>query len=970
MCYDGNVRINADIQSINILKPANVTRYSKILRTKSLLMRLQDEKNTELVDTLIKIPNAQCYKLNQVSKLLSRLKIYPSINKTYLQRFTTTDDNIIIDIANSLKPKQLLDNPLSNTDISNYYRYEHTETVNIIQANLLNFVFPINKDPYIYTNADQIPNGYIKVEEGSTIEENITDKLIGLPKEIILQLLYTQLYQNFNYTDKTLTEPIDLFNDDKLYILDKNNIKFTITVMRHYTFVEDSNSPVFIGNNIYQIKFTYMSKIDNTKTKNYFLPISEAIITPYDLRLDFFNTISLSSSYAISININYIEKYIWQETKDSELQTVEKTTNIPLYYILDKYTYPKLISNSNLNLKELNPLNYQNTELLIQNINLKYDTVKTLEYLTSIPILGFSNVSVDANKDPEDTKVYLNYTSYPTKYYKPRYGGNIINGILTNEKPQNTGFISSWKNYQHTTDNLNLNSEQFTKLKIEEDFLIQRALNQLGFNSITWAFKDYIDKSIYYAGDGTNINKPDKNGIYQLCEKVPFRDLKGIDKNNIIEESTIQEMKGSIAQIDFSLAVYKGKTENEQNMSQGEIAYTFYFFKHLIASYNNTTIKKMNNNYQITNIYFTSPTIFTDKLNITKRYLINNASYTEYNTTKDSSEYIYKNYQIELNKINTNNYNIKLYYYTKSKTHYIEVFISDIIDQLSINITGIGEYADDINGWNTTILKNRDLTSEDPRYGIQLPIILEAYNLVPIQHRIDVFINSCSLMIYSVGIQGYATFSEAWNIFIQVLSMLAVIISLALTLFTFGATSPLFIASLSLSIGGVFATGIINMLVASGVIDEKTASYIKAGISIVTSITTLGVGIANAPNTALSVANAIIDGLDLVMDIANLTMEIVLDAKYEELQNDINKFQTSVENRIKEFEDAQERINYYNKLAKEDIQQIFCTSSLGYGLTPTQFFNNTTTIGFNYDILYNSAYDEISNFVDNNLKLK
>lgn len=963
----GEAQLTVDLQSINLLKPYYVNNYYFYYLNKHFLNRIKhsNRHRKQLLGSLLTSPNSKSLELVDIYKRFKQLKTYPKeqvINGNYILDIIDTD----LYINNIINSIPILVNNLPN-DIIERKTMVKAEYINIYEDsrfhNLVDNYMFISFNPNIPFNSIQsFPNRLF-------LNLNDTDEVSLFFRDYI----FTYLFQNFSYTDKTFNEPLNINNKD-YYINTNEDYEFIIKVKKTLNRVEttDGNgnaitTEVINGNNEYYIRL----KSTEENNKEYLdlsiliqVPIS--IVLPYSLEKD--NTEFKFTNKIIGINIEYLFEYI---NKNDE---IIKTKTIPLTFILDNNTInnieeniinPSLIypiSDEDKNNIDLNTI-INNLKISMSNFYITKQITNTDSNLYTLPNINLLNISyatldakLDINGSLKKQTNIIHHKCYPVEYYQPAYDEGEL-------KPNFRG--TGWKDIRLYGDTSNLNGEAFIEARKKDEKIILQSLSKLGFNLDTFAFNAYRKNISYY----------DEQGVKRTIQKFPFRNI--FDKDKVVkianEGEPVYYSHNSSALfygIEFNVSVHNGK--NDKAMLLGEIAYVYYFFETILTNIYNT--KELTHLDSVSNISF-SNYYGTYKNNVDRSIGIINCTYYKYD--KNSLEY-----NDIKNKIKNKKYYIELLTNNTGKVY--KLTSNTVIECISFNISYNNKIK--LNFDNIKIVKdiitkpiktndiyasvnNISLLADNMQEGVQLPINIEAYTKVPPIIRTDVYINSIKLALYNMGM-GAIVKQEEWVIGLTIAAnVLALILSIVLTIIF----PPAGVAGITGSVVGIIGSAgglITSILFQTGVIDTKTSmvlSLIFGVISLGGSITALASGIANSALTALEITTKIIQSIDQTTQIAIQSYDVY---NYERTQR-LEKEKKEFINNVSYIEDNHNKI--LDMYKKENYMNIQDLMDIYYGnpsyTTPTQFYKITKTIGFDYNQLY-KAPEDISNYVNNCLRLK
>lgn len=997
----GQGQIAVDLQAINLLKPNNVNNYYAYYLNKSLLKRIKhtDRYKKQLLNILLISPNSKSLELVDLYKRFKLLQTYPK-EQTIQGKYINEIINIDTYIQNIVDAVPVLVNNLDEGI---------TERKTMIKASYVN-IFESTKfqsliDDYYYTsknifvpsyNTGIIPFQSIQYfNPNLTLNLNDTDDISLFFKDYI----YTYLFQQYQYTDKTFNEPITLNGKDYYINLDEN-YTFTIQVEKTKDIVKTTdnngntvNTEVITGINKYFIVLKSTEETDNSTDDNIqykdfpiTIEVPASIVLPYNIKVN--NEEFTFNNRIIGINIEYLFEYI---NEDNE---VIKTKSIPFSFIVDfnmlddidqsAIISPDLIYPINDNDKEnINlPLIIFNLKKALTNFSIKKEEILSNSDLRTIPNINLLNIAraelevdITLGGDIDRQNTFISHYCYPVEYYQPSYDEGSLD-------PNFRG--TNWQYSKLLGDTSNSNGEDFIQKRKKDEQILLHSLNKLGFNLDTFAFNAYRQNMSYY----------DDKGIKRTIQKFPFRNIFGREKD--IKISNEFGAYGGYNRpslfygIEFNVAVYKGNANkttiiNKPNkegkiegntsspMSLGEIAYVYYFFETILSKIYDNTLTHLDS---IENITFNNQ-YGTNKNNVNKSIKINSCTYYKY--TKDNEEFSdiktkikNKKFYIEILTRNT----AKVYKLTNTQTIeciYFNIQYNGLVklnfDKIHIEKGAVTKKPKTNDAYS--YVGNVSMLADNMQEGVQLPINIEAYLKVPPILRIEVYINSTKLALYSIGMGGTVK-SETW---VQVLTLFASAVTLILSVFltVFPPTVPASVAGWTATITGIVgATGglITNILVTTGAIDAKTAMVLNlvfGVIGLAGAGTSFGIGLANSALNALDITIKICQLLDQVTQIAIQAYNIYNYDRLEKLEKERQNFLTNAQNTLNSYNSILEQYNQENNLNIQDLMEIFYGSPSN--VTPTQFFKVSKTLGFDYSQLY-KAPEDVSNYVSNCLRLK
>lgn len=1013
MGQEGSANIAIQLKNTNLMKSEKITDYSMYLLLQTLVTRIKHNNRTKtnnMFYTLLKQPNTRSNNLLKLEKYIKSIQTYPREYKTNVSSVDKKLENFSIDFVQNIINAINIKSPNTNVvrtekiiqtkKLINLYpnQYEH------IEDKYYSFTDPY-KENNVFFNTSKIDK--IETDHGIEVpynsEHSFSPKLtINLNSDTEISQFYkhyifTYLYQNYNYKDETLQTPIDIRGTKYTINLNENaEIIIRVNKTRSCYITEDTGTKVYYmsGVNKYLIQLKSTNKIPDTEeyeTIPLDIEISPAIITPYIFMTTYNIDLRSNIDYEFKnevwgIDIQILFNYYNNSNKiiDSKL--------IPFSFILDKGMITDydndIISITNYsevdNYRIIKPFLLDTSVILadiayrdmVQNVrNILSNTIKLttkvnnnsiqISTLPNINLIAINKAAVHADIRVGEVKEQNNhvwYTCYPTEYYLPVYTGST--------KPQPNYRGTKWEYVKLFDSTFTGNQEEFIKQRKKDELKLRKIFKKIGIDLETLAFSEY------HSGH-TFISKTTNKKM--VMQKFPFRSL--FDRDELTEGNIYIPSENNgvyykynssaiFSGLEFSLSLYKGNSSNK--MSVGEIAYIYHFIETLILQINN--IKELQSNQVIRNIILQSNYGY-DRNYITKRLIIN-SSCNVYNKNNSKFNEYKKQYNNSKNKywinfIDNNNIEICLYNHknkitvlTTELNFYSAGYLYFNKEDIRVFVDGIKKKSN--NGYTGSVIDNISLLSESQDTGIPIPINIEVYRRIPPYLRLNTYVNSSTLALYSIGL-GAGVKVKAWvSELTKALSVLALFVSIFLTV-VFPPVGAWGIAGAITGITGGLTGFIVPLLVEAGVIDSETAAIISITIGAISLITSIGSTITAPTNLLLNVSNTIVQSISLTTEIITTITDISYKQAIRKLAEERNSFLTKAKERQDEYNSVIDKYKEDAQLTMNTLMDIFYGNE--YTITPTQFFNVSKTIGFNYNMLY-KASDDISNYVSNCLRLK
>lgn len=1019
----GTANITIQLKNINLMKPANVTDYSRYSLLQTFITRIKHNgrtKTNSMLYTLLKQPSSQSNNLLKFEKYIKSIQTYPNqhtadVVSVYMQLEGFSLD-FVKNIANAININ------LNNHKIARVEKIIQTEKLINLYPNQYENIEDkyysfIDSDENIFNNPT-IPK-QTKTEHGILVpynsEHSFSPKLtIDLSdnndkSQFYKHYIFTYLYQNYNYTDETLQTPIDVRGTK--YTINLNEVAeiiIRVNKTRSFHVIEGTGEKVsyMLGTNKYLVQLKSTDKISNTeeyKTIPLDIEISPAIVTPYIFTTSYSPELKENTDYSFKNEVWGIDIQILFNYYDSKDKLITKRL-IPFSFILDKgmiQNYDNDDDDENIDIPSLENPKIKDANRIIKP-SLLYNGDKAefelLTYLTMVNnvrniLTNIIHLIIDVNK--KDTQIntlpnisliaidktyvhadirvgkvkeqesQVTHACYPTEYYLPAYTGS--------DKPNPNYRGTKWE-YVKLFNTVPIDDqEKFVKQRKKDELKLRKIFKKIGIDLETLAFSEY------HSGH-TFISKTTNKKM--VMQKFPFRSLFG--RNELNEDNiTIPNGAGNVyfkrnssaifSGLEFSLSLYKGKDKNK--MTIGEVAYVYHFIEMLILQINK--IKELQPNQEIKNIILQSS--YGYHKNYVTKYLAINSISNIYDNKNNNDKIKFKEYKNQYNKhknkywinfINNNNLEICLHKHENKiivlntriffkSTGYVHFNKEDI----RVFVDGIKKSSD--SKYVNSIVDNISLLSESQDTGIAIPISIEAYKRVPPYLRLNTYVNSSTLALYSIGLGASVGVAKWVGVITKVFSILLLAASILLTAI-FPPAGAWGIAGAVTGILGGVSGFVTNILVDTGIISPDVAAIISIAVGAISLVTVVGVAFT-IPANLLNISNTIVQGISLTTEIVTKSIDMSYRQSMKKLAEQRNSFLSKVNKRQDEYDSIIDKYRENEQLTMSTLMDIFYGDE--YSITPTQFFNLTKTIGFDYNMLYRAG-DDISNYVSNCLRLK